>query len=201
MVYDDRNVSAARDADESGMGGVTVYLDKNNNRRLDGGEARTTTDAGGHYSFLGLAVGTHRVRVVLPSHIEQVNPPRQGSIVVNLKAGQSSDFDNDFGLTRNGLVSGNVFRDLNRNRKRNTGEPALGGVTVFVDANNNGKADANEASTTTDANGNFNLVVTPGKKLRVRVLPAVQTTEPVGGVFTVDVSLGSRVLGKNFGVR
>jgi hypothetical protein len=48
-------------------GGKTVFLDSNNNGRLDSGEKSTVTDKNGNFSFTGLAAGTYHVRRVFPS--------------------------------------------------------------------------------------------------------------------------------------
>jgi hypothetical protein len=44
------------------LGGVVVYLDGNNNARLDTGETFTTTDPTGAYQIVGLSPGTYSVR-------------------------------------------------------------------------------------------------------------------------------------------
>lgn len=52
----------------------TVYLDQNNNGRLDPGEPFTTTDSYGNYSFTGLAAGTYIVREVPQPGWQQTAP-------------------------------------------------------------------------------------------------------------------------------
>jgi hypothetical protein len=54
MVYHDRNASGHQDTNESGLSGVTVYLDTNKNGRHDSGEPSTVTGAAGAYEFTGL---------------------------------------------------------------------------------------------------------------------------------------------------
>src|SRR5437867_2850753 len=58
-------------------------------------------------------------------------------------------------------ISGSDFSDLNANGLRDAGEPGLSGVTVFLDASNNGAFDAGETATTTDASGNYSFPGTP----------------------------------------
>lgn len=54
-----------------------------------------------------------------------------------------------------GNLSGTVYDDLNGNAKRDPGEAALAGVTVFVDSNDNGIIDPGEPTSVTDANGGY----------------------------------------------
>jgi subtilisin family serine protease len=65
-IFSDRNNNGVRDAGETGLAGVTVYLDLNHNGRLDVGERSARTAADGSYSFTGLAAGTYLVAQVAP---------------------------------------------------------------------------------------------------------------------------------------
>ena len=67
-------------------------------------------------------------------------------------------------------ISGQVFNDLDSSGAPGTKNPSLAGVTVYLDANGNGQLDPGEASTTTDASGDFQFVVAPGS-YSVRVVP------------------------------
>ncbi len=65
-IYDDVNRNGVRDAADTGLVGVSVYLDQNGNNRFDVGEPRTQTVFGGAYSF---AASGGRVGVLsLESH-------------------------------------------------------------------------------------------------------------------------------------
>lgn len=59
--WHDLNQDGVFDAGESGIEGWTIYLDSNENGRLDDGETSTTTDADGFYSFADLGFGTYTV--------------------------------------------------------------------------------------------------------------------------------------------
>ena len=100
VVFDDRNVNQVRDLTGNGLGGVTVYIDSNKNGKPDKNERRETTSSRGVYAFDGLKAGTYQVRVVRPAGYAQTKPTNNGAHVVTLGTGQS-DFDRDFGLTRN----------------------------------------------------------------------------------------------------
>jgi len=183
------------------LSGRVVYIDSNNNGRLDGNERRQTTGSNGRYTFAGLKPGTYRLRVVPAGGFDQTKPVKHGSQLVKLGNGQQRS-DVDFGLTRNALVTGSAFFDTNRNHRRDRGEGGLSGVTVFADANGNGKLDATEARTLTDGTGNYSLLVAPAKKVQIRVVPAGRTvTAPNGGVYPLALKAGQIVPGKVFGLR
>ena len=54
MLWNDVDGDGTQHPLEPGLPDRTVYLDANENARLDGGEVTTTTDATGGYSFGGL---------------------------------------------------------------------------------------------------------------------------------------------------
>ncbi len=98
--------------------------------------------------------------------------------------------------TRGTNLTGTVFNDVNRDGNRAaTGEPGLGGITVFVDANGNGVLDPGEISTTTAANGSYSLPVASGNNRISVVLPdGFIATTPAsrtvsGGASNVDFGI------------
>ena len=73
-IWHDANGNGVRDAGESGLSGWTVYLDQNQNSLLDTGEASTTTNSNGDYSFKNLTPGTYTVGEVLQPGWRQTYP-------------------------------------------------------------------------------------------------------------------------------
>ena len=78
----DQNGDGARDTNEPGLAGVTIYSDLNNNGRLDRGEPSTITmrddpntrfDEAGRY-WLSLRPGRHRIREIVPEGFRQTFP-------------------------------------------------------------------------------------------------------------------------------
>jgi hypothetical protein len=65
-VYNDRNRNRKKDSKERGIGGIRLFLDLDNDGKLDAGEPLVVTDKAGQYIFTGLRAGTYTVRV-LPS--------------------------------------------------------------------------------------------------------------------------------------
>lgn len=61
---------------------------------------------------------------------------------------------NPFGNAPAG-IQGVKYNDQNRNGIRDTGEPGIPNVQIFIDTNNNGTREATEPSTLTNATGNF----------------------------------------------
>jgi protocatechuate 3,4-dioxygenase beta subunit len=123
---------------------------------------------------------------------------RQNPAPVAVASGQNLSGIN-FGNTQLGSISGIKFNDLNRDSLLTTGEPALAGWTIFIDANNNGTLEATEPSTVTNATGAYAFSnLTPGNYTIREVQQAgwVQTTvnpAPVG------VTGGGNIAGINFG--
>ncbi len=76
-------------------------------------------------------------------------------------------------------ISGHKFNDLNGDGIQEAGEPGLAGLTVYLDANNNGTLDAGEVSTITDVNGNYsfdNLSAGTYHVLQLQQAGVLQTT-------------------------
>jgi hypothetical protein len=64
--YNDRDGDGTRDAGEEGLGGFTLYIDQNNNNKLDAGEMTAETAADGSFTFFSLLSGAnYTVREVL----------------------------------------------------------------------------------------------------------------------------------------
>lgn len=178
-VFDDANGNGLRDSGEGGLGSRTVYLDNDADTNFDVGEPQLTTASDGTYSFTGLALGTHRPRIVVPVGWQQTgtNP-----IGVTPTSGQALTGAN-FALFARAGISGSVWDDLDGDAVRDAGEPGLAGRTLFLDANNNGLLSAGEVNTITDGSGNYTFtglssgtyrprVVVPGTGLQTSVSPA-----------------------------
>ena len=100
--------------------------------------------------------------------------------------------------TAGGTLQGRVFQDRNADGSSGSGDPGLGGVTVFADADGDGQLDTLEQSATTAADGTFSINAAPGTYEIVAVAPeafAATTANPVAA----SVSLGGNVGNLNFG--
>jgi hypothetical protein len=74
VVFDDLNGNDERDASEPGLSGYRVYLDTNNNGRLDRVEPVAISDVTGSYNFGQLPNGKFVARAILPNqNVAQTN--------------------------------------------------------------------------------------------------------------------------------
>ncbi|MBX7166422.1 MAG: hypothetical protein K1X74_08730 [Pirellulales bacterium] len=194
-VYADYNHSAARDAGERGLAGITVYLDVNNNGSLDPGEPQTVTasdqfftpavDESGTYSFTRLPKGTYRVREILPGD-QLVTPVEQSSHSIVLAPGEQRAGVDMANLYRPNEIRGLLYHDDNRNHVRDAGELGLAGVTVYIDDDRDHAYDAGELQTVTSTDGSYAFTgLAPGAYVvRVLVPPGQVPSYPTtaGGV-------------------
>ena len=104
----------------------------------------------------------------------------------------------------NGSFSGTLFEDVDADGVRDAGEPPVPGAVVFIDSNNNGVRDVlSEAFRVTDADGAYLFDdIAPGTYNVRRETPAGFVPEPsvpASGVRAVNVVVGQRVRGVDFG--
>ncbi|MEG4984967.1 SdrD B-like domain-containing protein [Microcoleus sp. BR0-C5] len=167
---------------EAPISGVTVFLDTNNNGTADAGEQQITTNAQGRGAFTNLATGNYVVREVAQPNF---SPSTADRVDVTLS---TQDANVTFANTPNSNITGCKFEDFNLNGYRDGNEPAIPGVTIFIDSNGDGQLQANEPTTTTDQFGTFAFNnLRPGNYSIREVTPPgyFQTTQPV------DVVLGA----------
>ena len=176
-----------------GAVGETIYLDTNDNSKLDAGELSTTTSASGTYTISNVPSGATIIRQVLPTGYTQTTPSGGLGIHVTVTASSTLTNENftDKSTVTTGSISGNII-----------GGPA--GEVVYLDANNNDLLDSGELSTTVTAapaGYNFSFASVPaGSYVLRQVLPAgYSQTSPTGNAgIAVTVSAGSSLTGKNF---
>ncbi|MBA4455145.1 VWA domain-containing protein, partial [Cylindrospermopsis raciborskii CS-506_B] len=89
--------SGTRSFKEPGLGGVSIYLDLNNNGVLDIGEPNQLTAEEGQYSFTNLQPGTYIVREVVTSSFSQTfpnNPDYHTAVVASGQTVNNINFGN-----------------------------------------------------------------------------------------------------------
>ncbi|MGF1634938.1 MAG: S8 family serine peptidase [Phycisphaerae bacterium] len=107
-VFGDYDSDGTRDAGEPGLPGRSVYLDRNNNSRLDIGEPSVVTDAAGNYSFENVRPGQAFVRTLLPVAWQQTSPTTGTTQAVTSTAVTSTAVARDRAFTSlafNGLAT------------------------------------------------------------------------------------------------
>ncbi|MBC7783111.1 MAG: hypothetical protein H7144_04665 [Burkholderiales bacterium] len=86
-VFKDTNGDRRFNDGEVGLSGWRVYIDKNNNAKLDDGERSTLTTGGGEWGFRDLIAGTYRFRVQGKEGFK-LTTPQDGFYNVTLGSGQ-----------------------------------------------------------------------------------------------------------------
>ncbi len=100
-----------------------------------------------------------------------------------------------------GTVTGTVYDDLDADGTRDAGEPAMGDVLVYADANGNGTYDAiGESSARTRADGTYELVLPPGQHTVRAKVPIEYAPVPSGASHDLTVTSGANTAGQNFGL-
>jgi hypothetical protein len=148
-VIEDLNGNGQRDSVEGALADVTVYADTNNNGAIDAGEPSVVTTANGGYEINNLPAGTYPMRAILAAGWTVSTAP-----TVTLPA-QSGAWTYIGAQRIGGSIRGGVFNDLNGNGIQEYNENGVYGMTVYDDANNNGKFDAGERSTTSMNEGYY----------------------------------------------
>ncbi|UCI06125.1 beta strand repeat-containing protein [Mesorhizobium sp. B1-1-8] len=152
--YTDANGDGQTTGD-AGLDGVTIFIDANGNKTLDGGELSTVTHDGGQWSFTGLdyTYAGDTVYEQLPNGYVQTLGAAGYQIVGTSGHDQTGL---DFANFEKFEISGHKYEDVNGDDGTNgvgLDDKAWAGVTIFIDANGNKTLDGGELSTTTDANG------------------------------------------------
>jgi subtilisin-like proprotein convertase family protein len=139
QVFEDWNNNGLNDTGEPPIAGQTIWLDLNNSGTLNAGDASTTSNAQGSYSFSGITPGA-TVLHITPSANMQISTPSGGSKNLVLGA-NDANARLDLGLYEVQAIYGHAFNDNNRDGIRNSGELGLPNWQVYVDANQNGVYD------------------------------------------------------------
>ena len=140
IVFNDINGNGVYDTSSSGSEpglGADLYLDLDNSGTLNGNETLVYTDNAGHFTFSNLAPGTYTVRLFSQFSNFRQTTPATGPLYVTVASGQAVTGQN-FGFqstATTGAIFGPVFSGPS-------------GVTVYIDANNNGQLDPGELATT-----------------------------------------------------
>ena len=75
------------------VAGETVYLDFNNNSKLDSAELSTTIGSAGNYSFSNVPAGAYIIRQVLPAGYTQTTPT--GGLGIHITVASTSNLTNE----------------------------------------------------------------------------------------------------------
>ena len=169
LVYRDGDRSESHGATEKGYANQTVQL-----RDKDGKVVATaTTDQDGAYSFAKLPAGDYTVTVVKDgalTDLDQTEDPdgTKDSVsgVISLSNDHRTETDVNFGYIANNSINGTIYRDGDRDGKKDDTEGRYSGVTVQL-LDKDGKV---IATTTTDKDGKYSFEHLPDGTYSVKVV-------------------------------
>lgn len=164
----------------------------------------TTTNASGHYWFMGIPTGTYTITEQLQTGWVQTFPVSPTYHTVNYVPSQAiehQDFGND---APPGEIHGQKFHDQDGDGVKDAGEPGLQGWTIQIQGN------GYFSSTLTDAQGNYwfmglapgNYSVTELQPPPVWVWPQMiqwVQTAPANGSHQIQLASGQVVQDADFG--
>ncbi|MGH7179326.1 MAG: SdrD B-like domain-containing protein [Tepidisphaeraceae bacterium] len=180
-TFDDPDGVGGLSLSQKPMGGVTVYVDSNKNGRRESGEPYAVADSGGKYQISKVPAGSHTLREILPSGY-RVSSKYNPTVRVNGGLTTTQNFFN----SQTGRIAGFVFRDTNRNGRRDAGEKGISNHVLFLDYTDNGEIDSFEPYAKTNANGEYSFSVPHGTYHVRRLYP-----EPVNGAISSNSILVS----------
>ncbi|CAD77734.1 MAG TPA: adhesin [Rhodopirellula baltica] len=195
-IFNDANGNGTFTGD-SGLGGVTVFLDVNGDGVLSPSDPSTVTAADGTYSLFG-ASGTYNVIAMTPSNFVATTPVSR-----SVTLGSSSTLPS-FGFRQ--LLSdatGRKFEDVNENGVYDPGEPGVAGAYIYADLDGDNRPDLGEPSAITDENGLYTLDlpdVSYSYAIREVAEPGFEATVPLSGEYIIAPGSGPAE-GLNFGGR
>lgn len=215
-VFNDTDGDNTHDAGEKLLPGRTAYLDIDQDTIFDAGEPSAVTDSAGRYTIPARA---NLPNPLLPIINSTSVDPRVVTSAGQRESRGPATFLGSFGgfrtikpgepltgvalgLTKTAVLYGTLYFDSNRNGKNDDSSSLYGRGTVFADLNNNSLIDDNEPQATPVHFGEwkFPLGVKAGSyTIRVVTSGSYITSDPVGGVYTIDVTNGEEKL-LNFGM-
>ncbi|MBX3061138.1 MAG: hypothetical protein KF770_32160, partial [Anaerolineae bacterium] len=176
FIWRDNNSNGDQDPGEPGIPNVTVYLYQcSGSPTCAQGAlvATTTTDANGYYAFTGLLPRTGNdgyVVVVdtgtLPAGYTQTGDPDLTAVCSGAECDSAStltlalgqiDRSRDFGYRPLGVIGDTLWVDDNNNGQRDGNEAGIAGVTVYLCAGSPCNSGTATATTTTDINGYYSF--------------------------------------------
>lgn len=197
VKFQDTNGNAVRDANEPVLSDFVIFIDANGDGILNSGERNAKSNVNGGFSFSNLGPGSYSLREVKLSGWNQTTP-NPAAIAMTSGAALSVSFGNR--PATNSQISGVKFHDFNGDGIRQTGDVGLGGVTMFLDRNNNGVKDVGELSTLTNATGGYAFTNVPVGTYKVReVLKEGWRRTTVNPNSVVVTSAGGTLSGGTFG--
>jgi len=164
--------------------GLTVFLDRNNNGKLDPGESNQPAEYAGRFRFAHVSDGPYVVRVITSSHLRLISSLPQGNVTRGIMSKDNAiSFDAPFTWLKI-----QAYLDRNRNGRHDKGEHDVHSIIVEADFNDNNLEDGGEGWGFAPPRGRFKLYFPYG---RTKVSFST-TPEDKAGLFSrkiiVDIS-------------
>jgi protocatechuate 3,4-dioxygenase beta subunit len=198
VLFGDDNSNGVKDSGETGLAGVTFYVDLDGDAVKDAGEPSAASESDGAYRVLDVPSGSYNIQMELPAGFtcSAPSPCRYSRTFTD----HGNSTGNDFGVFAPASMLGVVFHDLNANGTRDAGEDGISGRTIYADLNSNGALDAGEPQATTDADGTWSIGgLAPGDYVVRSVAPAGwDCAHPVDCTVTLVLSSGEAAPDTNF---
>ncbi len=169
VVWRDLDGDGARQAGEPGIDGWTVRLVRRPSGQIWGIQASGQGGGAGSFRFDGMPPGIYDVAQVLQAGWVQTHPSN-GSYQIVVPEDSGSDITNaDFGNWSYppGELHGRKWSDDDADGIRDPGESGVPNWAIFLDQNGNGRCDAGEPTTTTDADGQYAFTNLPPSAYRI----------------------------------
>ncbi|MFM8250395.1 MAG: SdrD B-like domain-containing protein, partial [Planctomycetota bacterium] len=151
VIWEDVNGNSVRESSDLLLQDWTVFVDANSNGVYDTGELQTKSLADGTYRITGITPGTINVVEVLQTGWRSSAPVTNVRTVVVQNGKETTALDFGNAQLRDSTIQGTIFSDGDKNGVRGASERGLGGITVYLDANDNGVLDSGETQTVTSA--------------------------------------------------
>lgn len=196
-VFNDLDGNGVKNSGDPNQSGWRIFIDLDGDKVWDSNEQYVRSDSHGNYKFSNLQNGTYRLCETLVDSTWRHTTPANGVYTVVLTGGGSST--KNWGNTQCIQISGSVFNDANGNKTFDSSELGLVGWRVFYDKNNDGKYETSEVSVLTDSDGNWVINKLKAGTYNIRVVQQTGWKLTTQSTFTVKLSAGQTVGGKNYG--
>lgn len=196
-AYNDVNRNGRQDNGEVGIAGWEVFVDLNNNGTRDSNEPRTFTSAAGTYSLF-VAAGTYNVRLNRPAGWIASTSTESVKTVSVTTAGATANFGSNLPAD---TVTGFKWLDINGDGIRDTNEPGLAGVYIYLDLDGDDRPDVGEPASVTKADGSYSLTPPSAGVFAIRevVDAGYRQTFPASGEHIVTYNGVTPLRGFDFG--